>query len=635
MPAGLFIANSFNRFVCCRCGHARQLFVDTWPHCIHSGSPSCPPCCNGHTGSPSCPPCCNGHTGSPSCPPCCNGPPMLRCQSAPDQAADSERGLFAVLQKMLRKWFKEVPLEDIKRGNVADLLCYGFWYRVSQMLRMSPAARSSLHAETKTDEATAGENCTCAPAARHLAATVRCTALLRVSAHPCASVHAGWTAPRPPRTRPAAESAGSPSRPCPRHALLPQSPAQLAEEFGPELPDQLVSEIEAAWGVSFGEGYNAGLPFMAHLWQDLRCNYRPMLFYIGIEALFALKHCLLLATGFRAAELGGFVYYSRGLPPAPARDGCSSPTPVLFLHGVGLGLLPYLPFVWRLATTAQPVLAVESNHLGMRWVDGLPEADDVVDAIVAILDAEKVDRVAVVRGARARAGMRMLVGRGQATGGPHDLHDCMWLECSVAPTTTALQLHRVWPLLREHVPCPPPASTCAHRATLPVLPFPPPLSLPAFAVQPQLRHFHVFAPGTAVPQPGAVPRAHRPCVLRHVQREAHLELRLPAAPQGHHHGHRRARHPPCGVGVPLLLLVAAQPVAGPAARPHARGAVRPRRAGACGRGHPHARGGVIRSRALPRPSLPCRVHQGHCVAGARGGPRGSHGNRASGLRVAV
>ena len=32
-------------------------------------------------------------------------------------------------QTMMQKWHWNAPLESIKRGNVADLMAYGFWYK--------------------------------------------------------------------------------------------------------------------------------------------------------------------------------------------------------------------------------------------------------------------------------------------------------------------------------------------------------------------------------------------------------------------------------------------------------------------------------------------------------------------------
>ncbi len=83
-----------------------------------------------------------------------------------------------------------------------------------------------------------------------------------------------------------------------------------AEGMGDE-PDRMVRELEGAWGVRFaddsdkdaangGSGGGKELPIMAHLWEPVRCFYRPLAFYAGIEVLMALKHTVLLAMGFRA-----------------------------------------------------------------------------------------------------------------------------------------------------------------------------------------------------------------------------------------------------------------------------------------------------------------------------------------------
>lgn len=64
--------------------------------------------------------------------------------------------------------------------------------------------------------------------------------------------------------------------------------------------------------------------------------------------------------------------------------------PILFLHGVGLGLFPYIVFVARLTLTGQPVIAFECDHLGMRWVPRIPDADEVVHNIIAVLEKHGV-----------------------------------------------------------------------------------------------------------------------------------------------------------------------------------------------------------------------------------------------------
>jgi pimeloyl-ACP methyl ester carboxylesterase len=73
-------------------------------------------------------------------------------------------------------------------------------------------------------------------------------------------------------------------------------------------------------------------------------------------------------------------------------DDERSQVPILFCHGVGLGLAPYVPLVQRLAATGRPVIAVEFKHLAMRWTRRVPTVDEVADSLVALLAALGVER---------------------------------------------------------------------------------------------------------------------------------------------------------------------------------------------------------------------------------------------------
>jgi hypothetical protein len=55
--------------------------------------------------------------------------------------------------------------------------------------------------------------------------------------------------------------------------------------------------------------------------------------------------------------------------------------PIIFLHGVGAGLLPYIPFLLRTTALGRPLLAVEYKHLSMRWTDHIPTAPEVCNML--------------------------------------------------------------------------------------------------------------------------------------------------------------------------------------------------------------------------------------------------------------
>ncbi|GIM02000.1 hypothetical protein Vretimale_6706 [Volvox reticuliferus] len=241
-----------------------------------------------------------------------------------DQAAMCQ---YIDIKDMISKWHWGVPISKLTRDNVADLLCYGFYYRSRQ---------------------------------------------------------------------------------------------QMIDEGMGHLPDQLVSELETAWGVEFRVGPYVPWPLMRHLWEPVRCFYRPLFFYMGVEVLIMLKHVMLLAAGFRPHMCQGMRFYTYGLPATPvtatetppaAAASAAAPTqransvgkndggadaPVLFLHGVGLGLLPYLNFLLRLSSLGRPAVAVEVRHLSMRLCTEVPEEDEIVERIAGALQHHGVRQVHVV-----------------------------------------------------------------------------------------------------------------------------------------------------------------------------------------------------------------------------------------------
>jgi pimeloyl-ACP methyl ester carboxylesterase len=74
------------------------------------------------------------------------------------------------------------------------------------------------------------------------------------------------------------------------------------------------------------------------------------------------------------------------LPPNAKRPA-STKTPVTFLHGVGLGMLPYLAFLWAIlrAFRGHPVLAIEVRHVSLRLCGQARAIDDVACAVAAML----------------------------------------------------------------------------------------------------------------------------------------------------------------------------------------------------------------------------------------------------------
>lgn len=162
--------------------------------------------------------------------------------------------------------------------------------------------------------------------------------------------------------------------------------------------NQLVSVFEQAWNITFEKGYNPKIKFMAHIWEEIRCYYRPLIFYIFIEYIYLAKHLILISIGFKFHRHENYTYYvyNHCLNGKNGKNGNNSnKVPILFWHGTGIGLFYYKEFLTRLILTGQPVIAFESPFLGMRWVSHIPEPDEVVDGVQAILTKHGIKRVCI------------------------------------------------------------------------------------------------------------------------------------------------------------------------------------------------------------------------------------------------
>lgn len=70
--------------------------------------------------------------------------------------------------------------------------------------------------------------------------------------------------------------------------------------------------------------------------------------------------------------------------------------PYVFLHGIALGMQPYVGMVQRLAATGRPVIILEARHLALRVCSAVPTVDVMADTLVDVLKQHKVSSVHLV-----------------------------------------------------------------------------------------------------------------------------------------------------------------------------------------------------------------------------------------------
>ncbi|KAF5829221.1 hypothetical protein DUNSADRAFT_16396 [Dunaliella salina] len=161
----------------------------------------------------------------------------------------------------------------------------------------------------------------------------------------------------------------------------------------------LVSHFLSTSGMPIKHGYNPDLRFMAHLWQPLRWTHRPLLFYMMTEAIAFATGVGMQAMGYqKGRSTSGMVFYfhpGNPLHKAGLQNQQQAP-PLLMLHGVGLGLLPYMLVISQLTACGLPVLCPEAKHASMRLCSYIPTACEVAENVVSILDQLGLGQASII-----------------------------------------------------------------------------------------------------------------------------------------------------------------------------------------------------------------------------------------------
>ena len=144
-------------------------------------------------------------------------------------------------------------------------------------------------------------------------------------------------------------------------------------------------------------GYNAHARFMRHTLEPVRSFHKPLIIYAFMEMIGLFNLGILWWFGFRRLSSRRIARRSRGTMSMFVRD-CAPPAgkdrkkdPMVFIHGVGFGVLPYVHFLGRmLANTDRPWIVVEMRHVSMRLsirhrsVSLQTLANDIVDQMQAV-----------------------------------------------------------------------------------------------------------------------------------------------------------------------------------------------------------------------------------------------------------
>ena len=164
------------------------------------------------------------------------------------------------------------------------------------------------------------------------------------------------------------------------------SPAEQQEMAG------FVAEFESAAGIRFAPGHNAELTngSMRINLDAITAQHRPLLSYAVTYAAHAVGWVVLRRMGFTLDTAGELSYWHR--PPTAVGSGTTAAAaaapPVVLLHGIGLGLVPYLPFLSRLCRKhggRSHIICPEFPHISQRFCPRPPSSAATASAIRTML----------------------------------------------------------------------------------------------------------------------------------------------------------------------------------------------------------------------------------------------------------
>ncbi|GIL52592.1 hypothetical protein Vafri_8414, partial [Volvox africanus] len=319
------------------------------------------------------------------------------------------------VESFLGLWFHGRPIADIGRGNLKDLLAYAFFFAEDSSIVIAQGNEALLDSMVDRLE------------------TLLCPTDLNDA---CPSKHTGTGSvnsfdpvQHPEITQRKRKSGAEPTSGWPEDASI----ASVAGAFSAATA---ATSAEAPRERKLSPGTTPGLRFMAHMTDPIPHFYRPLAFYVIMETMAWINHCMLVAAGFRRRALpppraspsrrmsgrvesgsGGssdgvaagaqehndgvhpsdHYYYIANMPAVDSSSGGEGSSnhsgsgdnnrvPIVFLHGVGMGLMPYLRLLVALAATGAPIIAFELKHISQRWTRGHPPsmrqlAEDVVIAL--------------------------------------------------------------------------------------------------------------------------------------------------------------------------------------------------------------------------------------------------------------
>jgi pimeloyl-ACP methyl ester carboxylesterase len=129
--------------------------------------------------------------------------------------------------------------------------------------------------------------------------------------------------------------------------------------------------------------------------DPVTADHRPLVYYAATAFAGLAGDAALRLRGFRKHRVGPVCFWIVKGSDASGSAGSESEPPLVFVHGVGIGLATYLPFLLRLSSASQragrTIVLIELPHVSMKLnVDTIPRMDVIAECAAIFFKQQAV-----------------------------------------------------------------------------------------------------------------------------------------------------------------------------------------------------------------------------------------------------
>ncbi|KAF9172836.1 hypothetical protein BGX20_004755 [Mortierella sp. AD010] len=134
--------------------------------------------------------------------------------------------------------------------------------------------------------------------------------------------------------------------------------------------NQMVDTIESVKGIKFAKGYNPEVESIRLAFDPVLASHRPLVYYALVWVANMLAGLVFNLLGF--ARIEGTVHGKSFIKQDPDTDlsywhrspaNPDNKIPLVFIHGIGVGLIQYIHWVVAMATISRPIILIEVPYV--------------------------------------------------------------------------------------------------------------------------------------------------------------------------------------------------------------------------------------------------------------------------------